>query len=316
MFKFLPIDVLSYPYRLIWPIPQRIGMTKQMNSVDKILPERLFKSIVTRPPYFALTNISFDKYNNILTANVMREQPLGDEVGPISTSEAGRHLALAGLSHIALNKKTVNYYLVERAVVNRSKFIGNDKKLKIISKISDVNDRKAKAKVRLTSLSGITIYEFFISYFIISEKVFKRKHRDQKIAPISLHQKNPYKNCTIKTVTVDEKDQCLKSKLLPFTEEDCLGHYPEFSFIPVAILMQALFSEASKVLKIHLRGAFKCRLLDAEMTAKQLIPANSSAELSTKIITAHKSNFTIESTVDCGKTNFAVAVCHLEILRS
>ena len=82
-------------------------MTKQMNSVDKILPERLFKSIVTRPPYFALTNISFDKYKNILTANVMREQLLGDEVGPISTREAGRHLALTGLSHIAFQRAVV-----------------------------------------------------------------------------------------------------------------------------------------------------------------------------------------------------------------
>ena len=80
--------------------------------------------------------------------------------------------------------------------------------------------------------------------------------------------------------------------------------------------MQALFFEVSKILKLYLRDTFKYKLLDAEMTAKQLIPAHSSAELSTRIIATNKSNFTIESTVDCGKTNFAIALCNLEILRS
>ena len=62
-----------------------------MDKVEKIPLERLFKSIATRPPYFALTNINFDKYNNVLTANarttkVTPAQQLVDKLGSISTS--------------------------------------------------------------------------------------------------------------------------------------------------------------------------------------------------------------------------------------
>ena len=285
-----------------------------MDKVEKIPLERLFKSIATRPPYFALTNINFDKYNNVLTANVTPEQPLADELGPISTSEAGRHLALAGLSHIALNKKTINYYLVERAIVNRSKFIGDDKSLKIVSKISDVTNKKAKAKVKMTSLSGETIYDFFINYFIVSEKVFARKYQSKKIIPTPLNWTNPYKIFSQKTVTIEQTDRHIKSKLLPYSEQDCVGHYPKFSFIPVAILMQILFCEASKVLNQHFCDALKYRLIDADMTAKQLIPAHYSAELSTKITAIRKSKFTIESTISCD-TTVVVALCKLEVVK-
>ena len=74
-------------------------------SVKSVVTEELFQFIMTRPPYFALQNMSYDREKNVFLAEITPEQSLGAEIGPISSSEAGRHLAIAGLCHLALNRK-------------------------------------------------------------------------------------------------------------------------------------------------------------------------------------------------------------------
>ena len=154
-------------HKTVYQYVRKYLTTTQQNLIKRVSEEELFQLIMTRPPYFALQNMKLDKHNNIFTAEVVPEQSLGAEVGPISTSEAGRHLAISGLCHIALNKKVKNYYLVEQALVKRSNYIGIDKRFKITTKIITLEDRKASLLTTLSTASNLLIYEF--SIFVLEQ---------------------------------------------------------------------------------------------------------------------------------------------------
>lgn len=282
--------------------------------VEAVSREELFKLIMTRPPYFALQNMSIDREKNIFTAHVTPEQSLGAEVGPISTSEAGRHLAIAGLSHIALNRKDKNYYLAVQTIVKRSNYVGSDQRLKLNTFIEVIDRREASVTADLSTINGTLIYQFLVTYSIFPEKIFKYKYRNYITNTVFTKQHNPYTAYPPKTLTLTHRDKHLRSQLEPYKERDCLGHYPGLPFAPIAILMQSLLHEASKLITLHNHKNVEFRLLEADMSARKLIAINTALQISTRIISIENLNYRMKSSMYCEDTDICVVLSKIQVI--
>ncbi len=281
---------------------------------EPVVMEELFEFIMTRPPYFSLQNMSYDREKNIFMAEITPEQSLGAEVGPISTSEAGRHLAIAGLCHLALNRKSTSYYLVEKTRVERSHYVGIDRRLSLLTNVQYVNGRNAVINANLTTLDGTLIYSFTVSYFVVPKAVFQRKYRSNRIEPILEYNNNPYRRYPPNTSTIEQRDKVAKSHLMAFDSRDCVGHYPGFPFIPVAILVESILYEISKILDFNFHKNVMFRLSSADMHAAQMIPVNTVSEIKTNIITSENYHHTLESSIYSDNTQICNSLCNLEIV--
>jgi len=269
---------------------------------------------MTRPPYFALQNMSIDREKNIFTAHVTPEQSLGAEIGPISSSEAGRHLAIAGLSHIALNRKDKNYFLAVQTIVKRSDYIGSDQRLKLNTSIEAIDKRKASVTANLSTINGTLIYQFLVTYSIFPEKIFKYKYRNYKTNTVFTQPHNPYTAYPPKTLTLKHRDKRLRSQLQPYKEWDCVGHYPQLPFAPIAILMQCVLYEVSRLIALlhHKNVGFK--LLEADMTARKLTAIDTALEISIPIISVADLNHTMEGSMYCGDNPTATVLSNIEVI--
>ncbi len=70
-------------------------------ATQHINVEALWERIAIRPPYFALYDLNLDP-SGVLSAQVPVQHRMEQEIGCISAAEVGRHLAVLGLSSIAL----------------------------------------------------------------------------------------------------------------------------------------------------------------------------------------------------------------------
>ena len=242
----------------------------------------LLELLCVTPPYFALEDIYIDDQNKQLSATIQLEQPLGKECGPISTSEAGRHLAIAGQSHIAIYTENKTYCVVEKAEVARLDSDYTDKKFDIITKILSLNKRNAIVIASLYTTQKKLVYEFVLTYIMIPSKVFARKYKSIYVEQSVNINGNPYlASPTLNTVSVT--DTSLLSKVQPLQPFQCAGHFPNFPFVPIAILMQAVLISIGNLLSKQYSDPI-FTLLEATMDAYHLVPANADIEIFTEII--------------------------------
>ena len=208
----------------------------------------IIKKIGVSPPYFALKHLRVE-HENIL-ADIIAQQPMGDERGSITAAEVGRHLAVLGSCSLAIDNSNSgkHYYLVYKAeLINYSdslknnilNFVGKSRTLRL-------DKREGMAVSKLFCKEGKLLYELTTSYHILKEKLFEKLFVNKKVAmPIDAVKYNPYhyefplKDCSF-------NNNRMWTKFGPLTHKECKGHFPEYPSIPVSILMHALCRNAGR----------------------------------------------------------------------
>lgn len=204
--------------------------------------EEIFKLIDVGEPYYALENLVIEP-DNTVNARIPIQQDLYYEPLPISSSEAGRHLAVLGSCACALNNpsKTKHYYLAASANATRKDFnfkVDDPKYFLGYARCIKVDSRSAQAVTTLKYPDGTIFSEIVINYHVLDSRIFERIHQE-KMVEHEASSYNPYitepsVNCT----PISEKQ--LFGVIENVRAIDCAGHFPGLPAVPISILFRVL----------------------------------------------------------------------------
>ncbi len=90
-----------YQKNMLQKVARDFDLIMLSNQLKEVSIEQILTKICVSPPYFAFQKIY--QYQDLLIAPITPEQPQGNELGKISITEAGRHLAILGSCLLALN---------------------------------------------------------------------------------------------------------------------------------------------------------------------------------------------------------------------
>ena len=211
-------------------------------NASPVTTEEIFKLIDVCNPYYALEDLLFEQ-DGTVKAIVPIQQDLYYEPLPMSSSEAGRHLAVLGSCACALNNtdKTKHYYLAASANATRKDFdytreepayfLGYARCLK-------VDNRSAQAITMLKYPDGTVFSEIVINYHVLDHRIFERINQERLVSPDAISF-NPY--ITEPTVNVTPiSDKQLFGVLENVRVIDCAGHFPNLPAVPISILFRVL----------------------------------------------------------------------------
>jgi len=207
-----------------------------------VTSEEIFKLIDVCEPYYALKDLAIAPDGSI-SAKVPIQQDLYYEPLPISSSEAGRHLAVLGSCACALSNpdKFKHYYLAASANATRKDFdftrdepeyfLGHARCIK-------VDSRSAQAITSLHYPDGTTFSEIVLNYHVLDYRVFERIHKERIISWETISY-NPYITEPSTNYTPISSKQ-LFGVIENVRVIDCAGHFPGLPAVPISILFRVL----------------------------------------------------------------------------
>lgn len=214
-----------------------------------IAANEMLALIDINPPYFAFEEITQE--NDLLFANVPVQQPLGNELGPISAAEASRHLAILGVCSCALANPVQkrHYYLAYKGIYERVETYSGEPSSKPLTgkaKCISVDRKKAEAITEIMDQNGDTIIRLHVFYHVILDTTFERLYKDHYVETPDFKYANPYK---IKHPFKNEHFEAaqMTASMGAVPEFMCAGHFPHYPALPVAILVYNLFDMASRL---------------------------------------------------------------------
>ena len=246
-----------------------------MASITQLSACDLKKSLEVIHPYLALKQV-IDYGDGKLSAQINPEQPLYQEDAIIAASEVGRHLALLGAIAVSRqNPKTGRHF-----------YLATDAELKTlcepqahniallgIAEESTLEGKTASARCLIVDRANPSrvLYELTTEYQILSERLFARMFKQHFDKHPHVHESghSPYARHQPIAVETLTDDYCCSPPTLVKAEE-CLGHFPNYPSLPVAILMGRLAQMASRLLSERVPGAKHYKLLEASIKANQL----------------------------------------------
>lgn len=207
-----------------------------IHSDESIEVRKLLERICVRPPYFALRDISWSGTSLVATARA--ETPRGDEQGPMSAAEVGRHAAIAGLCSVALSQgdQRRRYYLARRAECD---FQASDapfgSAIRFSARLSEFGKREARVAIT-ADVKGRPIASFDITYSILTQETFGRLFSARRTEALP---------------AVESYDAYLPGELTrgngwaeyrvpQVPKANCAGHFETYPALPVAVLMGQL----------------------------------------------------------------------------
>lgn len=218
-----------------------------------ISDDELFARIEVCPPYFALTDVR-QADDDSMSARVRARQSLGDEVGPVSAAETGRHLAILGSCAAAFANPAEgrHFYLAYDAELRRSRTrVEPDYPDELVAhgRAHFVDPSTALAVTDLHTDDGRTIYSLVVFYLVVPENDFRtlfaaHAHPD---APLE-GRPDPFED-VIGLDDVSLWDTRLHGTLGRMDPYRCAGHFPGLPAMPVAFLMSNVVSAAARLLK-------------------------------------------------------------------
>lgn len=202
------------------------------------LEQRIDRNIMVKSPY----NILYDlvKTSDVsVSCKVKNEFSLANEDGPISASEAGRHLAILGSIALSLTRDVPHYYLAVEAEITRSSLNSEPSHtLYLEANISNQNERKGYTYGRLYNDAKTLIYEIKVTYKILSvplfSKLFKTFHSPMDFKP---SQQSYAVRKQLSNITIDNAN--ILADYGTVLSEDCNGHFENYPALPVAIICGA-----------------------------------------------------------------------------
>lgn len=214
----------------------------------------ILQLIDVHPPYFALHEVRVYP-DQTVTARIQAEQPTGYENGPVSCTEACRHMAILGSVSCALANpvKSRHFYLAGEGSYQQINVapVLSDKVLTIQARCTYLDKRKARAECRLLNAGNNLIAEISVCFHVVAYSVFERLYKPHYKSAPDFNIPNPYlrKNALLNI-------QCsplqASASLGIIRDQYCSGHFPHFPALPVAILMNSLLDLATAYLQFVL----------------------------------------------------------------
>lgn len=222
---------------------------------EQIDTNYILERVGVQPPYFALKNLKFDKENGTISGEVPIEQYSEMEHSPITAAESGRHLAILGCCLLSLvNTEKGKFYYLASSAIYKSYFTSDAIDTKFLLGYASGNftkKREGNAKAQLKTVNQKLLCDLDVSYHIFPERIFQRFFSQHKHEPIKCAKKfNPYKNIpNFTSIQTSNENKTLKATLNNLSPENCLGHFPMYSAIPIAIMAHHLVSASGQLLK-------------------------------------------------------------------
>lgn len=206
--------------------------TQHSNQLSKTVLER----IGVQAPYFALQELRLN--NDTCSATAYAELPTFYEQGPMAASELGRHAAILGSSHAALEMPLGErrFFLAREAecqyVASKAAF---ESPVAFHSKILNLSKRALSVEVK-ADYAGSPLAAFQITYTILPQATFKRLFSPHAQATTS--KTNPYTQPL--STTFKQGDNWLEQSIENVSPSACVGHFASYPALPVAVIMGQL----------------------------------------------------------------------------
>ncbi|VVO42333.1 hypothetical protein [Pseudomonas fluorescens] len=242
--------------------------------------------IAVQPPYFAFRSLytlpdEWDIYGEFTP-----EQPQGNELGPLATAEAGRHLAILGSCAAARTQFAAArvYYLASHAQWNlhyRPVRLGQTPWMTARAKIVEQSRKIICAETQLL-VDGQPFADLFVSYHVLAEKTFDKLYaRHRSPAPLpSGH--SPYAEAFPLSV-LELSDREITACSVDFSAARCEGHFPQYAMWPVAVVMYGMSQAMSRLLDHKMGRAVSYRLLHVTLDAAELVPADKQLQFNARL---------------------------------
>ena len=220
--------------------------SESANEGVDILPR-----ICVRKPYFALRNLRLNSSGSA-SCDIPVEQPVGSEVSPISLSESGRHMAILGLCAAASSAPDDErrYYLARRAKITWLHPTPSEAGGRLTGSVLSEFTSKRKAAAEGTLFAdGVPLAGFELGYDVLTvpafERMFSHAHRPDALTTTA---RNPYRR-PLEMTDVSTSTTSVTTLVKP-TVPDCVGHFPGYPTLPVAVLGGVMTETASRLIEI------------------------------------------------------------------
>jgi hypothetical protein len=232
-------------------------------------------SIAVQPPYFAFSSLytlpdEWDIYGEFTP-----EQPRGNELGPLATAEALRHLAILGSCAAARTQAegARAYYLPSRAQWDLRYPIGLGQvpSMTARAKIVEQSRNTVAANTQLW-VGGQLFAELSVGYHVLAEKTFEKLYASQRSPAPFVSGQSPYAEALPLSVLA-LSDQEITATSVEFCAARCAGHFPNYAMWPVAIVMYGMSQALSRLLDHKMGRTVSYRLLYATLDAAERVPA-------------------------------------------
>jgi hypothetical protein len=194
------------------------------------------RRICVRPPYFALTGL--ERSGRFLESIARAEAPAYLERGPMTAAEVGRHAAIAGLLHAALEQRddARRFYLARQAscryVPNEAPF---GAPVRIRTEVLDLDRRAAHVRAEASTASG-PLAQIELRYAVLTEAAFERLFRNRaQPTPTS---GSPYGHLLLEGY--EHQGDAVVQTVPSIPVAACTGHFDGYPAMPVAVLMGQL----------------------------------------------------------------------------
>ena len=233
--------------------------------------DELFSRIEVCPPYFALRDVARAD-DGAVTARVRIQQSLGDESGPISAAETGRHLAILGSCAAAFANPAAgrHFYLAYDAELRRSRTRVEAEELGELivgGRAHLVDPSTALAVTDLRTEDGRTLYTLVVFYMVVPEGDFRALFAEHARPDEPLEGRpDPYRDA-LELNDVSVWDTRLHASLGRIDPYRCAGHFPGLPAMPVAFLMSNVGTAAGRLLH-HVLGRDQVRFAIREASVR------------------------------------------------
>ncbi len=279
------------------------------------LEKKVISKIEVRSPYYALTNL--EEIENGLKANIPIEQPLLNEVAPITSGETARHLAILGSCTIALQRNTAKcYYLATKATYQRHIDTITTKDLVGIAKVIDIEKRKAIAHTELRTRKNQLITSLVVEYSILSKEVFERQFKKYKLdlrkTNNGIDRQNFYKQFDFAPKFEKQERDVKTFNIGKIKPEMCMGHFPMYPALPVAFCSTMLINLAIRSIfkneeKFYVESSF--------MTANNIVFSDTETFIRIKLLSCSDNLFHFQASIVEAETDKILMELNPLILR-
>ncbi len=231
------------------------------------------RRICVRPPYFALHDGA--REGRYLRATAVAESPPFLERGPMPAAEVGRHAAIAGLLHAALEQRddARRYYLAREAtcvyVPNPSPY---GAPVALRTEVLDLDRRSAHVRTEAHTDMG-PLAQIELRYAILTEAAFERLFRHRASATFAA----PSPFGRLLTADYEHHGDVVSQMIDPIPVAACSGHFDGFPAMPVAVLMGQLSYLAGRLFDDDRGAPAPFRVTRGEIAADDLAWAGESA---------------------------------------
>ena len=256
---------------------------------------QISQRINVQKPYFAFQQLWRD--GTSLVGNFVGEQPLGNETGPLTTGEMGRHMAILGsCAAVALHDGSEGYYLATKAHLIRHStgHPSEDNLFHARAQVMNIDKRTLKAVIQVSDKEPLA--ELICEYTLLSPAVFQRKFQSYVSDDLSVPSSSPYQH-QVSLYDLEYGEGKLDAFAGPLFPQQCAGHFFGHPSWPVAIIAQTAFQATGELIKKQYGAEARFCVQDLQLSADKLMKADSVLKFSIEIASAPEPSGLIKSIV-------------------